>query len=81
MVALVIDQSSTLIVARTPEGEPRQVPRRLPPAENALPRGAQVRRRRQFNPAHGLEAGAAHDDADDGLVHHAEGHSQPEVSV
>ena len=57
---------SILIAARPAEGEARQVPRRLPPAENALPRAAQVRRRRQFNPAHGPEAGAGHDDADDG---------------
>ena len=48
------------------EREPAVAPRRLAPVNNALPRAAQVRRRRGFDPAHRPDAVAqANDDDDD----------------
>ena len=39
-------------------------PRRLGPVDGNLPRAAQIRRRRGFNPAHGYEGGAQNNDDD-----------------
>ena len=45
--------------------EPAPVQRRLAPVDDARPRAAQIRRRRQFNPAHGYDGRAPDNDDDD----------------
>ena len=46
--------------------EPPPAPRRLGPVDDNRPRAAQIRRRRQFNPAHGYDGGVQNDDNDAG---------------
>lgn len=55
-----------VILAQVNGPEPVAVPRRLGPVNNALPRAAQVRRRRAFDPAHRPDAVAQGGDTDPG---------------
>ncbi|CAF3696360.1 unnamed protein product [Rotaria sp. Silwood1] len=70
-IALLIIFLGALLYARKYQTEqqknqePPPVQRRLGPIDNDRPRAAQVRRRRQFNPAHGYDGGAQNDNDDD----------------
>jgi hypothetical protein len=55
-----------LNVEQNNEPQAAPVQRRLGPVDDNRPRAAQIRRRRQFNPAHGYDGGAQNADNDAG---------------